>query len=77
MQENEAREIAYHFIRVNLGDKSRPGRLEKARQDGYEEPVWEAELIGRSDGERHGKLVIGMETGSIHAWQAVEKASPD
>ncbi|MEE8139087.1 MAG: 2-oxoacid:acceptor oxidoreductase subunit alpha, partial [Thermoanaerobaculia bacterium] len=77
VQENEAREIAYHFIRVNLRDKSRPGRLEQVDRDGFDEPVWEVELIGRADLEPQGRLVIGMETGSIHAWQAVEKASRD
>jgi 2-oxoglutarate ferredoxin oxidoreductase subunit alpha len=71
VQEAEAREIAYHFIRVNLGDKSRPGRLEKAGQDHYGEPVWDVEIIERAELVPQGRLIIGMETGSIHTWRPV------
>jgi hypothetical protein len=46
--------------------------LERAHRDGYDEPVWEVELIGRVKREPQGRLIIGMETGCIHAWQPVE-----
>jgi 2-oxoglutarate ferredoxin oxidoreductase subunit alpha len=69
VREAEAREIAYHFIRVNLGDKSRPGRLEQTGQGDYGELVWEVEIVGRAEPAPQGRLVIGMETGSIHTWQ--------
>ena len=74
VQESEAREIAYHFIRVNRGDKSRPSGLEQVDGPTWGEPVWEVELITRSGLEPEGKLVIGVETGSIHAWQPLEVA---
>ncbi|MFQ5349441.1 MAG: hypothetical protein ACE5EG_03240, partial [Thermoanaerobaculia bacterium] len=74
VEESEAREIAYHFIRVNRDDKSRPSRMERIDESGWGEPVWEVELVTRAGLDPEGKLVIGMETGSIHAWQPVELA---
>ena len=69
VQESEAREIAYHFIRVNLRDRARPGSLEQNGENDYGEPTWEVAIEGRADRRPAGTLIIGMETGSIHAWQ--------
>ena len=71
VQEDEAREIAYHYVRVHLGGKSRPSRLERVKENGRGEPVWEVEIIARAGLEPQGTLTIGMETGSIHGWQPV------
>ena len=58
-------------MRVHLGGKSRPSRLERVDENGHGERVWEVEIIARADLETQGKLTIGMETGSIHGWQPV------
>jgi len=71
VRDSEAREMAYHFVRVHLKDRSRPGRVESVTGDGYGEPVWKIELIGRVEKESHGTLIIGKETGSIHSWRPV------
>jgi hypothetical protein len=65
VQEHEAREMAYHHVRVHLQDRARPGRIAPAARGPGEEPAWEVELVDRGDGSRAGLLLIGMETGSI------------
>jgi 2-oxoglutarate ferredoxin oxidoreductase subunit alpha len=67
--EDDAREIAYHFIRIELADEGRPIRLEKNGHATYDEPVWEVTIADRSEGEELGTLLIGVETGSTHLWQ--------
>ena len=67
--EPEAREIAYHYIRVYLKDKSRPVALEQIPQNGYSEPMWEVQIADRKEGVPKGSLFIGRDTGSIHEWR--------
>jgi 2-oxoglutarate ferredoxin oxidoreductase subunit alpha len=69
VQEDEAREMAYHYIRIHLGDASRPVRVKASKDGAFDEPVWEVEVVGRAELETQGTLVIGRKTGSIHAWQ--------
>jgi len=66
VEEQEAREMAYHYIRIHMQDKARPGRLRQVTAPEYGEPVWEVELVGRTSGAPEGMLVIGLETGSLH-----------
>jgi hypothetical protein len=66
VQEHEAREIAYHYDRIHMQEKTRPARLRQAPSGAHGEPVWEVELVSRADGSPAGQLVIGMDTGSIH-----------
>ncbi len=66
VEEHEAREMAYHYIRIHMQDKTRPGRLRKVAAAVYGEPVWEVELVGRAAGTPEGLLVIGRETGSTY-----------
>ena len=68
VSQSEAREIAYHYIRVHLKDKLRPTKVVKAAQNGMGEPVWVLDLVERNNGELKGKLTIGVETGSTHKW---------
>ncbi len=72
---DEAREMAYHYIRVHLADKVRPARIEQVEDDGYDERLWLVELVSRESGEKEGQLRIGVETGSIYSWQLVEAMS--
>jgi 2-oxoglutarate/2-oxoacid ferredoxin oxidoreductase subunit alpha len=67
--EDEAREIAYHYIRIHLNDKARPIRFERAPANGFGEPVWQIEVVDRKTGSRLGDLLLGQETGSTHAWR--------
>jgi 2-oxoglutarate ferredoxin oxidoreductase subunit alpha len=70
VEEGEAREMAYHYVRIHLQDKARPGRVRQAAGAAYGEPVWEVELVRRTDGTPEGTLVIGMDTGSTYGLQA-------
>ena len=69
IQESEALEMAYHFIRIHLEDKARPGRLVEIAENGYGESVWDVEIVDRAELDPRGKLIIGRETGSIHSWE--------
>jgi 2-oxoglutarate ferredoxin oxidoreductase subunit alpha len=67
--EAEAREIAYHTIRLKLGDSGRPGQLRKVPHREYGEPIWEVPVVDRRSGDLQGTLVIGADTGATHQWQ--------
>jgi 2-oxoglutarate/2-oxoacid ferredoxin oxidoreductase subunit alpha len=69
VSESEAREIAYHYVRVRLGDEVRPGRIGRAESNGYGEPIWKVEIVNRETGTKTGELHVGMQTGSTHSWQ--------
>jgi 2-oxoglutarate ferredoxin oxidoreductase subunit alpha len=75
--EAEAREIAYHTIRIKLGDSGRPGRLRKVTRRDYREPIWEVPVVDRRSGEPQGTLVIGADTGATHQWQPSSSADQD
>jgi 2-oxoglutarate/2-oxoacid ferredoxin oxidoreductase subunit alpha len=69
VEEHEAREMAYHYIRIHMQDRTRPGRLQRlSAVVEYGEPVWDVELVDRGNGRPEGRLVIGADTGSIHAF---------
>ena len=67
--EADAREIAYHYVRVYLNEEARPGKITKAGTNGHGEPVWRIELVNRDNGERRGELEVGVQTGSTYSWQ--------
>jgi 2-oxoglutarate ferredoxin oxidoreductase subunit alpha len=69
VSESEAREIAYHYVRVRLGDEVRPGKIGKAESNGYGEPIWKVEIVNRETGAKTGELHVGMQTGSTYSWQ--------
>ena len=70
--EHEAREMAYHYIRIHMHDRTRPGRLQPIAESGYGEPLWAVELVDRSDGKPEGMLVIGRDTGSLYGWHPAD-----
>jgi 2-oxoglutarate ferredoxin oxidoreductase subunit alpha len=70
--EAEAREIAYHYVRVHLTHDVRPGKIQKAAANGQGEAIWKIEVVGRENGEKHGELSVGVETGSTYSWQPVQ-----
>ncbi len=67
--EAEAREIAYHYVRVHLGEEVRPSKLEKIEGNGAGEKVWRIQIVNRETGEKHGELQVGVQTGSTYSWQ--------
>jgi 2-oxoglutarate/2-oxoacid ferredoxin oxidoreductase subunit alpha len=69
LDQDEAREIAYHFIRIELGDQGRPVQLENNEHPDYDEPVWRVTIAERSSGDELGTLLIGADTGATYAWQ--------
>jgi hypothetical protein len=71
VEEHEAREMAYHHIRIHMQDRARPRRIQRAAGNGYGEPVWVVELVNRDNGAPEGLLVIGLHTGSNYGWHAV------
>ncbi len=69
--ETEAREIAYHYLRVHLTEKVRPGRIEQQPTNGQGEPIWVVELVDRDSGQKQGELRVGVQTGATYSWQPV------
>ncbi len=69
VQKAEAREMAYHYIRIHLHDEARPARVTKGAKGDHGEPVFEVDLVSRKGKEPRGRLVIGRETGAIHAYE--------
>lgn len=68
--EAEAREMAYHYIRIHLADRARPVSFATAPPAEFGESVWHVEIADRKSGTRMGELLIGEDTGSTHAWRA-------
>jgi len=66
VQEDEAREMAYHYVRIYMHEKARPVGFRRAANGAWGEAVWEVELADRATGKPEGLLVIGMDTGSIY-----------
>lgn len=76
LNEEDAREMAYHYIRSRLGDSFRPSIIERIPRGNGDEPVWKVQLVSRDSGENQGDLLIGIETGATYDWRpAQEKRS--
>ncbi len=75
VQEAEAREMAYHYSRIHLHDEARPVRVLERAKSAHGEPVFEVDLVSRKGKEPRGKLVIGRETGAVHAFETMEKGA--
>jgi 2-oxoglutarate/2-oxoacid ferredoxin oxidoreductase subunit alpha len=67
----EAREMAYHYIRSRLGDSARPAAIKLTDGNSHGEPVWSIGIADRSSGENRGELKIGSKTGAVYSWQPV------
>jgi len=76
VEESEVREMAYHYIRLHMQNQTRPGRVEQVTRAEYDEPLWDVEIIGRTDHEPRGNLLIGMETGSMHRFEPLASVQP-
>lgn len=71
---DDAREIAYHYIRTHLADAARPAAIELSNASSNGEPVWRVEIVERGSGEKRGELNIGVKSGAIYAWQPMAAA---
>lgn len=65
----DAREMAYHYIRTHLGDAGRPAAIDQADGNSHGEPVWQIQIVDRASGADQGALTIGVQTGAVHGWQ--------
>ncbi len=65
VNESEAMEMAYHYLRTHALEKLRPSTLKIHSKNGSGEPVWEIELAERITGKGAGTIKIGSNTGSI------------
>ena len=71
VSQSEAREIAYHYVRVYLGEEVRPGQITKSDSNGHGEPIWNVEIVNRDTGQKTGEVHVGVQTGSTYSWQPV------
>ncbi|MBI4483356.1 MAG: 2-oxoacid:acceptor oxidoreductase subunit alpha [Acidobacteria bacterium] len=62
----EAREMAYHYIRTHLDDKVRPGEI---RRENGAQPSWRIQIVAVESGESKGTLYIHAATGALLAWE--------
>jgi hypothetical protein len=67
--EDDAREIAYHHVRVHLNEEVRPGKITMADANGHGEKVWKIQIVNRETGDNQGELEVGVSTGSTYSWQ--------
>ncbi len=72
VSESEAREMAYHYIRIRLKDKARPAACEVVTNGEHAEPVWKVEIVDRGGAGTQGTLIIGKDSGSMLKYQPVE-----
>jgi 2-oxoglutarate ferredoxin oxidoreductase subunit alpha len=70
--EADAREIAYHYVRVHLGEDVRPWKIEQIDGNGYGEKLWRIEVVNRETSEKRGEMLVGVQTGSTYSWQAAK-----
>lgn len=73
----DAREMAYHYIRAHLGDAAGPMKIEQTDGNSHGEPVWSVEIVDRKSGGKQGDMHIGVKTGAVYAWrETLGKAAP-
>ena len=67
--EDEAKELAYHYIRTHAAEKLRPTTLVKEAANGYGEPTWNVELTERATGKPAAKMKVGASTGATYTFE--------
>ncbi len=68
VSENEAREIAYHYLRTHYQEKLRPIKLVRESANGHGEPIWNVEFAERLSGTKGATMKIGAVTGATYSF---------
>jgi 2-oxoglutarate ferredoxin oxidoreductase subunit alpha len=74
--EDEAREMASHYLRTHLGDRFRPSNVVKESANGQGEPIWKVEIVERISGKKEGEVKIGAKTGSTYSYTTATAPQP-
>jgi len=69
LDEAEAKEIAYHYLRTHFAEKLRPVKLTRESANGHGEPVWTIELAERASGNKGATMKVGARTGSTFSFE--------
>jgi len=69
LDEAEAKEIAYHYLRTHYAEKLRPVKLTRESANGHGEPIWTVELAERASGNKGATMKIGAKTGSTYTFE--------
>ncbi|HEY9715332.1 MAG TPA: hypothetical protein V6C72_17805, partial [Chroococcales cyanobacterium] len=70
--EDEAKEIAYHYLRTHYAEKLRPVKVSKESANGQGEPIWTIELAERVSGKKGATMKVGVFTGATYSFDKVE-----
>jgi|AGTN01.2.fsa_nt_gi 2-oxoacid:acceptor oxidoreductase, alpha subunit len=69
--EEDAKEMAYHYLRTHAHEKLRPMKIVQESANGHGEPVWNVELVERVTGKKGGSIQFGVHTGTKHGFERV------
>ncbi len=67
--EEEAKEIAYHYLRTHNGEKLRPVKFTRESSNGHGEPTWNIDIVERATGESRARMKVGVSTGSTYSYE--------
>jgi pyruvate/2-oxoacid:ferredoxin oxidoreductase alpha subunit len=71
VSQEDAKEIAYHYLRTHYAEKLRPVKAVLESKNGKGESIWRIELIERATGNKGGEISIGAETGATYSFDPV------
>lgn len=71
VSEEDARDIAYHYLRTHYAEKLRPTTIVMESKNGKGEAIWRVELTERASGKKAGEMTIGAESGATYSFDAV------
>jgi len=69
VSEDDAKEMAYHYLRTHYAEKLRPVKAVRESANGHGEEVWNIELAERATGKHGGKMKIGVHTGATYHFE--------
>ncbi len=71
VSEEDAKEIAYHYLRTHFAEKQRPAKAVLDSKNGKGEAIWRVELIERATGKKSGEMTVGADTGATYSYEPV------
>ncbi len=74
VSEDDAREMACHYLRTHGGEKFRPGKITRQDKSSAKEPVWSIEIVDRLSEEKVAEMVIGVQTGHTFSYKSLVPA---